>query len=282
MSPWPREEMRVLLCPEQVTLLSVQRTLTLHGVSRTFHGARTLSCTASSGPRPWQAALAALATALPATAKGRSEATVILSNQFLRYVLVPWRAELQEGLEDMSYVRHCFTRVYGKCCLEWELRLARQAPGLPRLASAMDADLLAGLRSAFDQAGVRVRSIQPHLMAAFNEAGRRLRHRSAWLALVEPGHLCVAMLHQGQWSRVHGLRIRQSWAEELLPLLERECFLADDDLTGLRDVYVATLDGAGVALPELAAWRFHALTSTPVGVAAAGAGSRLTLATSAG
>jgi len=67
-------------------------------------------------------------------ADGKPAATVILSNHFLRYALVPWRAELADAKEDLSFARHCFTKVYGKAAQQWKLRLsqeARKCPGWP-------------------------------------------------------------------------------------------------------------------------------------------------------
>ena len=54
-----------------------------------------------------------LETALPGYADGKTVATVILSNHFMRYTLVPWRDELSDAEEELAYARHCFTKVYG-------------------------------------------------------------------------------------------------------------------------------------------------------------------------
>lgn len=259
MSPWLHRELRVLLCPDRVTLLPVRRTLTARGLRRTSPEPQTLSFQGATGAQPWRPALQALETALPFAVKGRTMATVVLSNQFLRYALVPWRAGLADAEEDLSYARHCFTRVYGKPALQWETRLSHQPPEMPRLASAIDVDLLDGLRSVFDRTGVTLRSIQPYLMTAFNSARGQLRQRSAWLALLEPGHLCLALLHNGQWSRVRGLRIDGTGREELPPILEREAMLADDSAVP-HEVYVGCLDGCEPVLPEIDSWQFHALS----------------------
>jgi hypothetical protein len=209
--------------------------------------------------QPWRAALLALEAALPgAAAKGRTAVTVVLSNQFLRYALVPWQAGLADAQEDLSYTRHCFAKVYGKAALQWEVRLSHQAAGKPRLASGVDAELLEGLRSMFGRPGIALRSIQPHLMAAFNGARRRLRQRSAWLALLEPGHLCLALLRDGHWSRVRSLRIDSSWRQELPRILEREVLLVDDAAVP-NDVYVGHLQAGELVLPEVDGWQFHAL-----------------------
>ena len=211
-------------------------------------------------------------------AKGRTRPRVVLSNRFVRYALVPWRAGLADAQEDLSYARHCFTKVYGKAASQWEMRLSRQPPEMPRVASAVDPELLEGLRSVCQRGGVSLRSIQPHLMVAFNGARGQLRQRSAWLALLEPGHLCLALLRDGHWSRVRNLRIEGSWREELPLILEREAFLADDPAVP-HEVYVGTLDAGDLVLPEVDPWQFHALTPGPAADAAAAPGAHLTMAT---
>lgn len=277
MSPWPHRELRVLLGPDRVTLWSVRRAFTLRGVVRSFHEARTLPFDAVAG-RPWQPGLPALEVVLAREDGQRAVATLVVSNQLVRYVLVPWQAELADPQEELSYARHCFSKVYGKAGQEWELRLSRQAPGLPRVASAIAPALLADVKGVFAKAGVGLRSIQPHLMEAFNRARGQLRGRSAWIALFEPGHLCLAMLHEGRWSRVHSQRIGAAWREALLPALERQGFLADEAALP-QDVYVASPDDGEPALPDIEPWRFHALAPLAAGAdAAAGGGGLLAAA----
>jgi hypothetical protein len=261
--------LRVVICPDQVALSPLRRSLGLRGLRRTIDAPHIVPCNGATGAPPWRAALQALETALPGFANGKTTATVILSNHFLRYALVPWHAELADAEEDLSLARHCFARVYGKDAQQWELRLNHEAPEAPRLASAVDAELLAALKAVFGSAGIALRSVQPHLMAAFNGCRGRLRQGSAWFAVVEPGNLCLALLYDGCWSRVRSLRIGSAWAEELPLILEREAYLADIQ-TVPHEVY---LWGAGDgALPEIEPWRFHALAPAqlPDAVAAQG------------
>ena len=258
MSPWSHRELRVVVCPDQLALWPVQRTLGLRGLRRTLAEPHIVSCDNASGTAPWRAALQALETALPGHANGKLAATVILSNHFLRYALVPWRAELADAEEDLTFARHCFAKVYGKSAQQWELRLSQEAPEMPRLASAVDTELLDGLRAVFDGAGIPLRSIQPHLMAAFNGFRGRRQQPSAWFALLEPGNLCLALQQQGRWSRVRSLRIDRAWRVELPLILEREAVLADDPAVP-HEVYVWSAESGDTALPEIDPWQFHAL-----------------------
>lgn len=269
MSPWLPKELRVVFGPDQVTLAPVQRRLSWRGLRCTAGEPHTVAVPGASGAAPWRPALQALETALAGFASGKTAATLVLSNHFLRYAVVPWRAELVDAQEELSYTRHCFTRVYGKAALQWEMRLSEQAPEMPRLASAVDAQLLVALRGVFDGAGIALRSIQPHLMSVFNRVRGQLRQPSAWLALVEPGNLCLALLHDGHWSRVRSQRVDSTWRAELPLILEREAYLGDDPAVP-HEVYVWTAQSDEAALPPSGPWQFQTLTRGQLSMAMAG------------
>lgn len=260
MSPWQRKELRVVVCPGQVALWPVRRVLTARGLREEIEDPHIVYCDSAGCTTPWGAALHSLETLLLCFfADGKTAgAVVVISNHFLRYALVPWRADLVDAEEDMSFVRHCFDKVYGKSARQWELRLSQEAPEMPRLATAVDLELLDGLRAVFDSVGIPLRSIQPRLMASFNRFRSTLQQRDAWLALLEPGNLCLALLQHGRWSRVRSLRMDSAWREELPWILEREAYLADDPAVP-HDVYVWSAELGDTALPSNEPWQFHAL-----------------------
>ena len=158
-----------------------------------------------------------------------TKVTVILSNHFVHYVLVPWSDKLHSEKEELAYARHCMTEVYGDAAEAWDVRLSPDKAGAPALASAVDRKFLEELRSLLERAEVSIKSIQPHLMTAHNTCHASLKGRSAWLALLEPGNLCLAMLQHGQWAWMRKMRIGQGWQEELLRILEREECMAGAD-----------------------------------------------------
>jgi hypothetical protein len=268
VSPWSRKALRVVVRPDRVSLQPVRRRLSLRGLDEALPDPRHVPCAPTTGGPPWRAALQALEAALPAFRDGREEATVVLSNHFLRYALVPWNAQLAGTGEEEAYTRHCFTRVYGPLAEHWVLRLSHELADVPRLASALDGELLDGLRGVFEGAGVALASIQPQLMTVFNDCRGHLRHHSGWLALLEPGNLCLALLERGRWSRIRNLRIADTWREALPLILEREAYLADRPVLP-REVFLWHAEADDAAPPQRPPWTFRALAS---GAAAAAAG----------
>jgi hypothetical protein len=252
------DTLQVELAPDQVILVYSERRLTLRGMRTTVWNEWLAA--AASGPEeaPWRGALQALATALPSQAGGAARARVIISNRLVRYALVPWSDALGDAEEEAAFARHCFERLYGEAAAQWELRVSDERDGLPKLASAVDAALPGALREVFAAAGVRLDSIQPSLMAVYNDYRRRLRGRHAWLALLEPGSLFLALLYQGRWARVRRMRIGPGWRVELAQILEREAYLGDPEAAA-RDVFLWASGLGDVKLPENDRWQFHLL-----------------------
>jgi hypothetical protein len=137
---------------------------------------------------------------------GAARVTIELSNDLVRYALVPWNDALSTPAEEEAYVRHHFAKVHGERAKGWSVRASEAAPGEPRLASAVDSALIAALRKAFEGKKAKLVSIQPALMARFNAARGALPREGAWLVVAEPERACVA-LHGGRgWRAVQNAR----------------------------------------------------------------------------
>ena len=225
MSPLWREQIRIVLCPEQVALVRLTR-----GWAPRIGEKRVVACDAAKpGEAPWRRALAALETALPEFGGRTADAVVILSNHFVRYALVTDSNQIGTADEEQALVRHSFAKIYGAAADHWALRLndADGGYGL-RVASAVDQDLQESLRALFQPTKLKLRSIQPYLMAAFNHWRHRFND-SAWFALVEQGRLCLAKIHHNQWHYIKAIKISDDWFRDVAVQLDRERLLSSCD-----------------------------------------------------
>lgn len=224
------ERLLVSLSPSEI--LSVR----LRGM---FRGkpveARTVACDPAFGSEPWQGAIAALAAA-----DRGLRATVVLSNHFVRYAIVPWSRGLDSDAEEEAYVRHHFAKIHGERAKAWALRWS--ANGETRLASAIDRGLLEALKQALP----RLASVQPWLMAAINRWRAAIPASGAWLALVEGERACVALHQGGRWRSVQNAK--GAW----LDLLELERHRAGGAVPELALV-------AGAQPPTAPGWTFRQL-----------------------
>lgn len=232
-----REQIRIALAPQQVTLLRLTR-----GWAPRVREKRVITCDLSKpGDPPWHNALATLNAALPAFARKKSNVVVILSNHFVRYALVPYSDQISSKEEDLALVRHQFTHVYGTAVEQWALRLSDDGRSATRVASAIDQGLVTALQDIFQSGKLNLTSIQPYLMAAFNQ----WRHRfadAALFALIEHGRLCLATFHQHQWHSIKTVKIGEDWYSELASLLNREKLLSGLDTANRIPVFIIAPD----------------------------------------
>lgn len=238
MLPRLRDEHRIVLHPNRVVLARVKREISRHGLKRHVQAIHELPCAPVTGEElPWTGALRVLEAAMPEFCGGKAYASVVLSNHFMRYALVPWSNALNDAREERAYAQHSFSQLYGRDSHEWELRISPGKGCVPQMASAVDTRLLSALRQLLERLGVNLKSIQPHLMLAYNACRTSLRDRSAWLALVENGNLCLALLQKGRWSWVRSMRTGNCWQEELPRFLDRESLNADIE-SHIDDVFL--------------------------------------------
>ena len=168
---------------------------------------RKIACDPRFGAEPWQGALAALKS----IEFGKAAVTVVLSNHFVRYALVPWSDSLSTEQEEEAYVRHHFAKIHGERAKGWALRWS------DGLCSAIDKALLEELKGLFEKnKKAKLASVQPALMAAFNRARGAIPSAGAWLVMAEADRACVALHAQGRWRSVQNAR------GEAAALLERE------------------------------------------------------------
>ena len=140
----------------------------------------------------------------------RTDFTVVLSNHFVRYAIVP-RQDTATRDEELALARFHFAKIHGERAKAWEVRLSGN------LACAIDTALLSDLKQCFAGTKARLVSVQPYLMWAYNQARRRIAREGAWLVLPEQGRVCLARLAARGWAWVHNGR-----ETEWQPLIERE------------------------------------------------------------
>lgn len=147
----------------------------------------------------------------------RAAAAVILSNHFVRYIVLPPTNDLGSEAEWMAYAAHEFAATYGNESAGWRIRICATGRCEPRVACAVDSALLDSLR---DVPGVV--SVQPYLMAAFNARRGTLRGKTGWFVLQEPGRLTVSLFREGIWKVIRTRQIPGDWRPLLADLLDRE------------------------------------------------------------
>lgn len=229
MSRLWRNELRIGLCPDRLILAGLKRDL------REKHAEKDI-VPISREASGWRAAVEALPSAMARFDSHKLEVTVIISNHFVRYALLPWNAELRTEAEWESFARHRLAGVYGPSVEGWALQNSKTASEGPRVVCAADRPMLEALSEAVCGSGASLVSVQPYLMAAFNRVRRRIGKESCWLVLEERGRLTMALFHQGTWQSIRSRRLDGDWQAELVEVLERE-----QAMMGLREACTQAL-----------------------------------------
>jgi hypothetical protein len=156
------------------------------------------------------------------------DATVVFSNHFVRYALVPWSEHLVSEEEKLAWVRHHFIELYGEPAVPADYRWSEGPPDTPCVATAVDSELLAHIRAVLEPTSLRLRSIQPYLMAVFNRIRRQVKKDPIWIVIPETGRVCVAAIANGEWRTITSTGIGPDWHAELSLLIERQLLLSDE------------------------------------------------------
>jgi hypothetical protein len=250
-----RDELRVVIYRDQIQLVRIGRQLTLRGKQARILEKKNFPFTVAEGKYS-DVAIQALESALSALPLRPAFSSVLLSNHFMSYAMVEMNQSLTGEAEELAYAKHCFVQLYGAGAESWEIRLSRDDSGTRQLASALDAAFLQNLRAAFARSGIKLKSLQPCLMTAFNNSHSELQNQDAWFVLFENDSLCVGLVKQGRLSSVRTMNVDQDWLEKLTEILDRESYLSDSDIAPDK-IFLWAPEYVKTDMPKSARWKIQ-------------------------
>ena len=173
-------------------------------------------------PEPWRAAVDVLDAALrePRSRLGRVE--IVLSDHFVRYLLIPWSKGLVGDSERLGFARLAFRDLYGHVADTWDLCLDEQPAGQASFACAVDRALASSLREMVARAGGQLAALIPALADCINRHRPALKAPEFCLAAAEPGRISLAFHSRAGWQAVRSRRVDGQLAETLPTLLKQE------------------------------------------------------------
>lgn len=150
----------------------------------------------------------------------------IVSNEFARYAVIPWNAELAVETERKAYMQHCFNLVYGDTAKTWDLRMSEPSFGHSAIASGIDQGLLQALHDVFNTADMTLSAVYPQLMLAINqtvgEVKKQKKPLSFWLVAIQSDRICLTLLIEGGWRLVKNVAIETDVSCQVSALIQRE------------------------------------------------------------
>ena len=222
---------------------------------------------APQGELPWSAAATIFQKQSTAWLASSVDVSVVLSNEFVRYALIPPTPGVAGDDETLALARFHFGKIHGARAQAWEIRLSPAARDSARMAAAIDSALIKQLRDCFPgDARARLLSVQPWLMSAYNSVRSQVPTAGAWLLLLEPGRACSALLDGNLWKSVQNIRAELQDDGAVLSLLERERLRLDGAAVPRAVLVQDARDGA-TAPTTKTEWKLEALkVRWPAGV----------------
>ncbi len=255
MSPSWRDHVSIFLGARRIHLVHVRR-----GIRPRPGLELSLPCEQAGGDA-WAPAIEVLGRALGAVGWKGAEARVVLSDQFLRYVLVPASAGAMGREERRTLAQHLFRATFGERADGWRVSVGMQGGSGETIAAAVDPALIDRLRATLAAAGIVPRAVEPFLAAAFNRCRRAIGDGPAWLAVAEPDRACVAYVAAGRWCAVANRRVARALRSELPGVLE-QARLASGLPAEKGDVFLVTREPLAVDLPRDGPWTLRPVPLT--------------------
>lgn len=199
---------------------------------------------------PSEAAVTSLGTLLNAPEIGSGDLTILLSNHFVRYLLVPWRDEISRPQEFDAYAQICCDQVYGGESSKGGriLKISGEKAGSPRLAAVLEANFATALDLLVAQSRLKLHSVQPYLAAAFNRLGSETCGESFFFVVAEPERSCLLVAIDGCWSRVQA-SASQDQEQALVDLIDREAQLLGLEGEAMPPIFIHAPRQARLDLP---------------------------------
>lgn len=186
---------------------------------------------ASAKAPPWQGSVALLREL---SAAGVKHMQLVLSNHFVRYLLLPWESIVACNGDTQALARAQFQLAFGEAASSWRVLADEPRFRTDCLALAIDGQLLNMAHDMAAAAGMQIAGLRPHLLAALRRWRGALKqqaiHDAGWFAVFEPGRLTVLGSHRGRAHSLRNIRLHAAYA--LMPTLH-QCLAADRLKTSL-------------------------------------------------
>ena len=171
----------------------------------------------------WQGAVEALALKLALIdAKPRTSIRIVLSSDFVRYLLLPAQVVTLSHAEKNAYAKAAFRQLHGAKADDWLISVDDAAPDQATILAAIDKQLHLSLMQITASNDLKLISLSPFLMQIVNGLQKQLKHFTGYLALVEGSRITLLNIKNAQIDQLKSQFIADDWQIELNQFLDRE------------------------------------------------------------
>lgn len=173
--------------------------------------------TVVQGQALWQPVIDALHMCLQGPLWHKANVRITVANSLVRYALLPWSETLLSAEEEKKFVKFKMDEVFGVSDKSFETSLAANSFGNPRLASAIETDLLNNLQQLAITSNLKIQSIQPQLVSALNFWRKEFKAKQLYFMFADGEKISTTFIKEGL---VQHLRMEHISGEPFLELIE--------------------------------------------------------------
>lgn len=154
--------------------------------------------------------------------------SIVLSSDFIRYQLLPTQQIAMSEAEKLAYAAASYNEVYGADSAGWKLKLHETGFKQTSITAAVEQNFLEKLQQVTLQHKIKLLSVQPYLMIAYNSCKNQLSKLNGYFVVVETSKILLLNMQQGKLKSLRTTAINHDWQQDLKQLLARESMLNED------------------------------------------------------
>ncbi len=180
--------------------------------------------------------------------------TVTLSNHFVRYITLLPQAEITSPEEVMAYADFRMREIYGTRVDQWVLSISAWSPLHGAICAAISKEFLVQLEEVVSRHQIKLNGVEPYLTAVLDRWANALNQEKSFVAMVEAGRICVALLEDGVWRNIRNQRILNDAGNELWAVLDQEAVLSGHKET-IEQLFLFAPEHPELVLPDESGWQ---------------------------
>jgi hypothetical protein len=172
----------------------------------------------------WRDSVATLQRWLTENSPKRARLDIIISDRYVRYLVLPWSSDLTQDEEWLALARARIDVTWGQAEAR-EVRIDRPRFKSTCFACAIDQDLHARLLSLQLPPGLKIQAVRPNFTATFNELRADITAAPTLVVVGERDSVTIGAIENNQWRHVRSLPTTGGDQEAVGRLVERERML---------------------------------------------------------
>jgi hypothetical protein len=195
----------------------------------------------TTADKPWMVGIQQLDKSLESLdLPYNTELSLTLATDLVRYIILPGHEIVMSSNEKVGYAQAAFREIYGAVADSWKISINDIAPTQPTLACAIDGSMYEAITELAQKYKLKLKSVQPYLMTAFNKLFSNIKNANASFIVVEQTRIATIFLERGVCQQVNIEKFTSDWQINLEETLSRNELLSNQAVRELL-IYAPTL-----------------------------------------